>query len=192
MENCIVEYFGNTNFCHNFLQFINQLKALPSMNEFKHKEKDNAELYKLLRVYLRDSQNSRSYLGPKRNLRLIQNIKSTQKATWSDLTDIQEAKVLSEKTTSVNGDETAYVYYVVHKPDLENFRNSVLSFNIAPQNSLKNYFKKINYATSINEALKKDWKNVSEDLSISFLSALKEQLANDPNDMETDERQTGQ
>jgi hypothetical protein len=107
---------------------------------------------------------------------------------------IQEIKDRIAKRILTNEDQKkrVYTYYLSSHNNLDILRSAVLNFTITPQNSLKHYYKKINYAQSINESLEKDWNNVYEDLNTGFLSALKEQLANKPNNKESDEREFGQ
>lgn len=105
----------------------------------------------------------------------------------------QEVKDQIAKWMSIDEDQKkrVYAHYVSTENDLDILRDAIRSFNVEPQNSLKNYYKKINYASSINEALAKDWNNVYEDFHTGFTLALKEQLANEPNNKESDERKFG-
>ncbi len=82
----------------------------------------------------------------------------------------------------------AHQYYQAQS-NLENAFKTALSFNIAPQNSLKIYLKKANYANSINEALAKDWEKVSQDLNTCLASALHVHIKNTQKDRESDECQ---
>lgn len=106
---------------------------------------------------------------------------------------IQEIKrqIAGRMLNNEDQKKRVYTYYLLPHNNLDILRNAIFSLNVAPQDSLKHYYKKINYAQSINNSLKKDWDNVYEDLNTGFLSALKEQLANESNNKESNEREFG-